>query len=439
MTSRPQDPQLTEGAQSLYHWALINDPVTAEARARAADETDLGEDACRAAFDTLTGAGLLKELHTPRGTVWEAQSPQAAGAQHLAEREGALRSREDELRGQEDELRRERERLQGMREQYAALMPVYLHGRQLSHPHGMIDLLTDKIAVRAMLVEAVDAAREEVLVSKPGGAFPPAALREALPRDLALLASGLRMRNLYQHATRYDQPTRTNAEQLIAAGAEIRTLPEVLPQMIVIDRELAFLPAPGSGALVIREPSLLAFLIAAFERDWGNAAPFSVGPQAAHDVSEDLKQTIVQQLSNGLKDEAIARRLGVSLRTCRRHVSELLETLGATSRFQAGVITERLRAAVTARPDNTAPAPAPEPAARPDPATGTGAGAGAEAGAGAGAGAEAGAEAGARCEQCGGALPAAAATGRRRRHCSPRCRSRAHRARRQQATTPPGT
>ncbi|WP_052707428.1 helix-turn-helix domain-containing protein [Streptomyces rubellomurinus] len=421
MTSRPQEPQLSEEAQSLYHWALINDPVTAQARARAADETDLGEDACTAAFATLTGAGLLKEVRTARGTVWEAQSPQAAGAQHLAEREAALRTREDDLRGQEDDLRRERERLRGLREQYAALMPVYLHGRQLSHPHGMIDLLTDKIAVRAMLVEAVDAAREEVLVSKPGGAFPPAALREALPRDLALLASGLRMRNLYQHATRYDQPTRAHAEQLIAAGAEIRTLTEVLPQMIVIDRELAFLPAPGSGALVIREPSLLAFLIAAFERDWGNAAPFSVGPQAAHDVSEDLKQTIVQQLSNGLKDEAIARRLGVSLRTCRRHVSELLETLGATSRFRAGVITERLRAAMAARTEEAGPPAhaAAEAGPESEPGAGPGAGPGAQ-----------------RCEQCGGALPAAAATGRRRRHCSPRCRSRAHRARQRPADPP---
>ncbi|MFJ1753822.1 LuxR C-terminal-related transcriptional regulator [Kitasatospora sp. NPDC088134] len=390
--------RLTEEAQRLYHWALINDPVTESSRAQAAAGTELDEDTCRVAFEALIDAGLLEAVGTPGGTVWQAQSPQAAGARQLAEGESALRGQEDALRERADELCRERERLQAAREQYAALMPIFLQSRQLSHPHDVIGLLTDKVAVRAMLVEAVDAARDEVLVTKPGGAFPPAAMREALPRDLALLASGVQMRNLYQHATRYDQPTRANAEALMAAGAEIRTLTEVLPQMIVVDRELAFLPAVGSGALIVREPSLLAFLIASFERDWGNAAPFSVGPLAAHDVSEDLKQTIIQQLSNGLKDEAIARRLGVSLRTCRRHVSELLESLGATSRFQAGVMAERLRAAAAL--DSPTPA-----AAAP----------------------------GARCEECGTSLPPAASTGRRRRHCSARCRSRAHRARQQSA------
>ncbi len=46
-------------------------------------------------------------------------------------------------------------------------------------------------------------------------------------------------------------------------------------------------------------------------------------------------------LAEGAKDEVIARRLGVSLRTCRRHIAEILETLQADSRFQAGVLAER--------------------------------------------------------------------------------------------------
>lgn len=43
------------------------------------------------------------------------------------------------------------------------------------------------------------------LVSKHGGSMPVATLREALPRDLVLLERGIRMRSLYQHATRFDQ------------------------------------------------------------------------------------------------------------------------------------------------------------------------------------------------------------------------------------------
>lgn len=46
-------------------------------------------------------------------------------------------------------------------------------------------------------------------------------------------------------------------------------------------------------------------------------------------------------LVGGLKDEAIARQLGWSVRTMRRRISRLHEELGAANRFQAGVIAAR--------------------------------------------------------------------------------------------------
>ncbi|MEV0841406.1 hypothetical protein AB0I55_17850 [Actinocatenispora sera] len=46
-------------------------------------------------------------------------------------------------------------------------------------------------------------------------------------------------------------------------------------------------------------------------------------------------------LVSGLKDEAVARQLGWSLRTMRRRVQRLHQRLGATNRFQAGVQAAR--------------------------------------------------------------------------------------------------
>ncbi|MEU9130595.1 helix-turn-helix transcriptional regulator, partial [Kitasatospora sp. NPDC048540] len=46
--------------------------------------------------------------------------------------------------------------------------------------------------------------------------------------------------------------------------------------------------------------------------------------------------TIMELLAAGLKDESIARRLGMSLRTTRRHIADIMEELDAASRFQAG-------------------------------------------------------------------------------------------------------
>ncbi|MFF4330076.1 LuxR C-terminal-related transcriptional regulator [Streptomyces sp. NPDC001591] len=406
-------PRIDEPAALLYRWTLVHGRLTPATLPRAAAETGLSEDACREAVARLCDLCLFQPLSGADGgegeaeSGWRAVSPQSAGARVLAEKE-------TELRAQEASLRERREGLQRQRDGFNALVPVYLQARRDAFPEGTIDHLPDQFAVRALLTEVIDTCRSEVLVSKHGGSFPPAALREALPRDLALLARGVRMRSLYQHATRFDQPTREHAERLVAAGAEIRTLPEVLPQMILVDGRLALLPARSGGALVIREPDLIGYLLDVFQRDWANAAPFATGPQAAHGVSEAMKRSILVLLAKGLKDESIARRLGVSLRTCRRHVSELLEGLGAHSRFQAGAIAERH--GLTTHPTPPLPASPPE-ATRPEtrrrerPAR-----SGTEAGAESGTGTETGTKAGVGAEsrtvaEAGAGVGAVAETG----------------------------
>jgi len=50
-----------------------------------------------------------------------------------------------------------------------------------------------------------------------------------------------------------------------------------------------------------------------------------------------LERSIVRLLATGAKDDAVARQLGLSVRTLRRGIAELMERLKATSRFQLGV------------------------------------------------------------------------------------------------------
>jgi DNA-binding NarL/FixJ family response regulator len=56
-----------------------------------------------------------------------------------------------------------------------------------------------------------------------------------------------------------------------------------------------------------------------------------------HRLTEEERKRTLELLALGGKDEAVARHLGVSLRTVRRRVADLLEELGATTRFQAGM------------------------------------------------------------------------------------------------------
>jgi len=46
-------------------------------------------------------------------------------------------------------------------------------------------------------------------------------------------------------------------------------------------------------------------------------------------------------MARGFTDEVLARKLGMSLRTCRRHIAALMHDLDAVSRFQAGVRASR--------------------------------------------------------------------------------------------------
>ena len=50
---------------------------------------------------------------------------------------------------------------------------------------------------------------------------------------------------------------------------------------------------------------------------------------------------MLKLLDAGLKDEAIARQLGVSMRTARRRISSLIAKLGVGTRFQAGLEAAR--------------------------------------------------------------------------------------------------
>jgi DNA-binding NarL/FixJ family response regulator len=78
-----------------------------------------------------------------------------------------------------------------------------------------------------------------------------------------------------------------------------------------------------------------------FDLKWAQAAPWmpSGTPTPAKDDTQ--RQRILDALAAGLKDEAIARQLGVSVRTVRRHITALMQELGASTRFAAGVAAVR--------------------------------------------------------------------------------------------------
>ena len=94
----------------------------------------------------------------------------------------------------------------------------------------------------------------------------------------------------------------------------------------------------------VRAPTLVEALHVYFESWWvrGHDA------DPAHDQAGTMRSSgedkaLPQLLADGMKDENLARRLGLSVRTVRRRISDLMGRLEAGSRFQAGVQAVRNR------------------------------------------------------------------------------------------------
>ncbi|MFJ2187228.1 response regulator transcription factor [Kitasatospora sp. NPDC087861] len=253
----------------------------------------------------------------------------------------------------------------------AALREDIQRFTRLTHPGvpdaapDAVTVLPDITAVNALLEEEAARCRYEVIACQPGDVSRnPANLEPALARDRALLERGIRMRSLQQHSVRFHGPTQVYVAAATALGGEYRTAHELFGRLIVFDDTVAFLPTDSTtwGAVVVREPHLIAYLRGIFEQTWTHATvfqdPTALGAEGLGQAARDIDATLLRLLASGLKDETIARRLGLSLRTVRRRVADILERLGAESRFQAAVIATRT--GLLDRPDDADPAELPE-------------------------------------------------------------------------------
>ena len=242
---------------------------------------------------------------------------------------------------------RQRRQIAGIHRQLNALSALY---RSVEHRHGTdvsIRVLDNAAEVRREIDLARHRCVKERLSLQPGGGRSAPLLQQDLVQTQELLRRGVRVRTLYQHTARSSLTTRSYVAQICEEGAEVRTSAELSERLIVYDRHTAFVPkerkgAEPPGAAVVTDPTLVAYLCRSFEAAWQVGRPFnSAEPADQQQVSAELRSSILRLMAMGLKDEVIARRLGMATRTCRRYISALMTELGATSRFQAGVLIGR--------------------------------------------------------------------------------------------------
>jgi hypothetical protein len=126
----------------------------------------------------------------------------------------------------------------------------------------------------------------------------------------------------------------------VAAGERARMVPEVPMKLSIFDDTSALIALPEQSEqrthLMVHRSGLLDGIIAMFEAIWNAAVPV---PSLASVKGDGRNQDrdVLFLLAAGATDQAIARHLGISERTAHRRVKALMDSLGARSRFQAGI------------------------------------------------------------------------------------------------------
>lgn len=155
----------------------------------------------------------------------------------------------------------------------------------------------------------------------------------------------VRCRSIYAAAAMEDPAARQIIAECAQAGEQARLLPELPMKMKLADHTTALLPltpAGTAGVLVVRAPVIIAALREYFEMLWELATP--VGAQRPAQPGDRLtlaQQKVLELMAEGVQDEVIARRLGLSDRSVRRHVAAIMARLAVTSRFAAGAAAQR--------------------------------------------------------------------------------------------------
>lgn len=281
-----------------------------------------------AALSLMTDLGLLEPSDlTPSGMA--VRSAEAALVNLVREQKAALSARVDELQRTSAALQ--------------TLASEFLSLRNPRPSDTRVDIVVGTGDVTALLRDATAVAYHEVLVLGMDFAGRCAETEFGRTWHRRILDNGVAMRGVYLTSMARSMQASNRLRTLQRDGVEIRLTPTAPVSIMTFDHFLTVAAIPSfQGAvavLAIHGHALTGLFRQIFE--WCYATSTALGPEPVEAPAEenltDQQKAVVRMLAAGMKDETIARNLGVSQRTLRRLITELMEVLDSGSRFQAGV------------------------------------------------------------------------------------------------------
>ncbi|MDL4774712.1 MULTISPECIES: helix-turn-helix domain-containing protein [Thermomonosporaceae] len=238
-------------------------------------------------------------------------------------------------------INRRMEQLNRLRLATDALMAQFRASGQGRDPGELVEIVSGAEASARRFAQVQMTVAEEMLVFDR----PPYVQAGGNPWQRPVLARGVRWRAIYAPESLAPPGAPGTVQELRAAGEEARVLAGLPMKLVIADRRIALLPLVADDVIgqtiVVHPSSLLDSLVMLFEALWQRAIPFAEPPPPAAGGPAGEDRKLIELLAMGLKDDAIARQLGLSTRTTRRRMKALSDELGARNRFQAGMEAAR--------------------------------------------------------------------------------------------------
>ncbi|GAB3136618.1 helix-turn-helix domain-containing protein [Micromonospora sonneratiae] len=220
-----------------------------------------------------------------------------------------------------------------------------------SVPHAAGDAVAPVYGAEA-IARAVDmvqrsAEREVRAFDAPPYAANPLVANEV---QMDLLANGTTYRTLYDRRGLEIPGRLQHVLGSLRCGEEARVVGNLPMKMMIADETVGIVPIADNAhvmhGMVVRDPTLMASLSTLFELRWTRAVPLSVyaaatsGPKlhVGTAAPTPAERSVLTLLVSGLTDSEIAAHLGWHERTVRKHVHAMKARLGATTRYQAGIL-----------------------------------------------------------------------------------------------------
>ncbi|WP_253862724.1 helix-turn-helix domain-containing protein [Prauserella halophila] len=128
-----------------------------------------------------------------------------------------------------------------------------------------------------------------------------------------------------------------HVEWLAERKVVTRVATHVSTRAVTIDRTVGIVFDGPTHRLMYR-PSAVRSLCRFAELSWQRASPVAGTGSGRSKARTEL---ILRLLADGMTDEAVARKIGVSVRTVRNDIAVAMGSIDAQSRFQAGVHAAR--------------------------------------------------------------------------------------------------